>query len=42
MQDLIQPYFFAQETDTSTMHIVKTGIRGKLAKALRLVARKID
>jgi len=42
MQDLIQPYFFAQETDTSTMRQAKSGIRGKLARALRVVARKID
>jgi len=42
MQDLIQPYFYNQPTDTGTMRKATPGIRGRLAKALRAVARRID
>lgn len=42
MQDLIQPYFNDQPTDTGTMRRVRPGLRGRLAKTLRFLARKID
>jgi 4-hydroxy-tetrahydrodipicolinate reductase len=42
MQDLIQPYFSNQPTDTGTMRRATPGLRGKLARALRIVARRID
>ena len=42
MQDLIQPYFSNQPTDTGTMRRATPGLRGRLARVLRMVARRID
>jgi 4-hydroxy-tetrahydrodipicolinate reductase len=42
MQDLIQPYFDNQPTDTGSIRRVKPGLRGRIASTLRAVARKID
>ena len=42
MQDLIQPYFNNQPTDTGSIRQLRPGIRGKVAGALRAIARKID
>lgn len=42
MQDLIQPYFNNQPTDTGTIRQVRPGLRGKVAGTLRALARKID
>jgi 4-hydroxy-tetrahydrodipicolinate reductase len=42
MQDLIQPYFENQMTDTGTMRKVRRGLRGRLASSLRAVAKKFD
>jgi 4-hydroxy-tetrahydrodipicolinate reductase len=42
MQDLIQPYFSNQPTDTGSVRRATPGFRGKLARTLRILARKID
>ena len=42
MQDLIQPYFNNQPTDTGSIRQLRPGIRGKVAGTLRAIARKID
>lgn len=42
MQDLIQPYFYSQMTDTGTMRRVRLGFKGKLAKTLRELARRME
>jgi 4-hydroxy-tetrahydrodipicolinate reductase len=42
MQDLIQPYFEDQVTDTGTMRSLKPSLRRRIAGGLRAVARKID
>ena len=42
MQDLIQPYFDNQPTDTGSIRRVTPGLRGRIASTLRAVPRKID